>query len=76
MLHTQHCMTAPPLTADLVPREVGEKWLAYFREELPCVAFKCSTQQQGRGLKQGRAPAKRAAGASEPDFTVRPFFAV
>ncbi|KAF5825865.1 P-loop containing nucleoside triphosphate hydrolase protein [Dunaliella salina] len=39
---------------DLVPREAGEKWLKYFREELPCVAFKCSTQQQGAGLKQGR----------------------
>jgi nuclear GTP-binding protein len=36
---------------------VGEKWLKYFREELPTVAFKCSTQQQGSGLKQGKMPA-------------------
>ncbi|KAF9602243.1 hypothetical protein IFM89_025953 [Coptis chinensis] len=31
---------------DLVPREAVEKWLKYLREELPAVAFKCSTQQQ------------------------------
>jgi len=31
---------------DLVPEEVLEKWLKYLREELPTVAFKCSTQQQ------------------------------
>eukprot|EP00200_Dunaliella_tertiolecta_P015815 CAMPEP_0202412058 /NCGR_PEP_ID=MMETSP1128-20130828/24089_1 /ASSEMBLY_ACC=CAM_ASM_000463 /TAXON_ID=3047 /ORGANISM="Dunaliella tertiolecta, Strain CCMP1320" /LENGTH=610 /DNA_ID=CAMNT_0049017897 /DNA_START=70 /DNA_END=1899 /DNA_ORIENTATION=+ len=45
---------------DLVPREAGEKWLKYFREELPCVAFKCSTQQQGTGLKQGRMPSTKS----------------
>ncbi len=32
--------------ADLVPREVAEQWLKYFREELPAVAFKSSTQKQ------------------------------
>ncbi|KAJ9530208.1 hypothetical protein QJQ45_023474 [Haematococcus lacustris] len=48
---------------DLVPREVGEQWLKYFREELPCVAFKCSTQQQGQGLKQAKMPtAKNTTG--------------
>ncbi|MED6110977.1 Guanine nucleotide-binding protein-like nsn1 [Stylosanthes scabra] len=31
---------------DLVPREAVEKWLKYLREELPAVAFKCSTQEQ------------------------------
>ncbi|KAM0949332.1 putative GTP-binding protein, orthogonal bundle domain superfamily [Dioscorea sansibarensis] len=31
---------------DLVPREALEKWLNYLREELPTVAFKCSTQEQ------------------------------
>ncbi|KAG2453369.1 hypothetical protein HYH02_001593 [Chlamydomonas schloesseri] len=41
---------------DLVPREVGERWLKYFREELPTVAFKCSTQQQSGGLGQRRLP--------------------
>ncbi|PNW75595.1 hypothetical protein CHLRE_12g533050v5 [Chlamydomonas reinhardtii] len=45
---------------DLVPREVGERWLKYFREELPAVAFKCSTQQQAGGLGQRRMP--RGAG--------------
>jgi nuclear GTP-binding protein len=37
-----------------VPREAAERWLKFFREELPTVAFKCSTQQQDRGLAQKR----------------------
>lgn len=36
--------------ADLVPREAAEKWLKYLREELPTVAFKCSTQEQKSNL--------------------------
>ncbi|XP_009612778.1 guanine nucleotide-binding protein-like NSN1 [Nicotiana tomentosiformis] len=35
---------------DLVPREAAEKWLKYLREELPTVAFKCSTQEQKSNL--------------------------
>ncbi|TKY53580.1 Guanine nucleotide-binding protein NSN1 [Spatholobus suberectus] len=35
---------------DLVPRESLERWLKYLREELPTVAFKCSTQQQRSNL--------------------------
>ncbi|KAK9756797.1 hypothetical protein RND81_01G122100 [Saponaria officinalis] len=35
---------------DLVPREAAEKWLKYLREELPVVAFKCSTQEQRSNL--------------------------
>lgn len=35
---------------DLVPRDSVEKWLKYFREELPAVAFKCSTQHQKSNL--------------------------
>lgn len=35
---------------DLVPREAVEKWLKYLREELPAVAFKCSTQEQRTNL--------------------------
>ncbi|KAL0435495.1 UNVERIFIED_CONTAM: Guanine nucleotide-binding protein-like NSN1, partial [Sesamum radiatum] len=35
---------------DLVPREAVEKWLKYLREELPTVAFKCSTQEQRSNL--------------------------
>ncbi len=37
-----------------MPREVVEKWLAYFRAELPAVAFKCSTQKQAQNLSQRR----------------------
>lgn len=40
---------------DLIPREVAEKWLKYLREELPTVAFKCSTQQQRAHLGQKRS---------------------
>ncbi|KAJ4784420.1 Guanine nucleotide-binding protein-like 3 [Rhynchospora pubera] len=35
---------------DLVPKESVQKWLTYLREELPTVAFKCSTQQQRSNL--------------------------
>lgn len=35
---------------DLVPREAAQKWLKYLREELPAVAFKCSTQEQRSNL--------------------------
>ncbi|KAL7084412.1 hypothetical protein ACP275_14G222000 [Erythranthe tilingii] len=41
---------------DLVPRESVEKWLKYLREELPAVAFKCSTQEQKANLGWKRAP--------------------
>jgi nuclear GTP-binding protein len=34
---------------DLVPREAAEAWLAYLREELPTVAFKCATSSGGSG---------------------------
>ena len=40
-----------------MPREVGEKWLKFFREELPTVAFKCSTQQQAEKLGRRKMPA-------------------
>lgn len=38
-----------------MPREVAEAWLKYLREELPTVAFKCSTQKQATNLGQSRA---------------------
>ncbi|KAK1353229.1 guanine nucleotide-binding protein-like NSN1 [Heracleum sosnowskyi] len=41
---------------DLVPREAVEKWLKYLREELPTVAFKCSTQEQRSNLGWKSAP--------------------
>ncbi|XP_043706383.1 guanine nucleotide-binding protein-like NSN1 isoform X1 [Telopea speciosissima] len=44
---------------DLVPREAVEKWLKYLREELPAVAFKCSTQEQRSNL--GWKSASKAA---------------
>jgi len=47
---------------DLVPREVGEQWLKYLREELPTVAFKCSTQHQDKGLAQRHMPGINQAG--------------
>ncbi|KAH7864386.1 hypothetical protein Vadar_029009 [Vaccinium darrowii] len=45
---------------DLVPRESVEKWLKYLREELPAVAFKCSTQEQrsNLGWKSAKAAKK------------------
>eukprot|EP00899_Mesostigma_viride_P011753 jgi/Mesvir1/20579/Mv14820-RA.1 len=49
---------------DLVPRDVVEKWLAYLREEFPCVAFKCNTvsgQRSHLGQKKGGA----VSGAAE-----------
>jgi nuclear GTP-binding protein len=49
------------LHADLVPREVAEAWLKYLREELPTVAFKCSTQRQATNLSQRRLPAAASA---------------
>ena len=33
-----------------MPREVVEDWLKHLREELPTVAFKCSTQRQATNL--------------------------
>ncbi|CAI5523215.1 unnamed protein product [Closterium sp. Naga37s-1] len=50
---------------DLVPRDVVQRWLAYFRRELPAVAFKASTQAQrahlARASRKSRADPNRAA---------------
>ncbi len=46
-----------------MPREVAETWLKYLREELPAVAFKCSTQKQGANLGQRRGGLKPAQAA-------------
>lgn len=45
---------------DLVPRDVVAAWLKYLRAEFPTVAFKASTQQQSRNLKQSRVPVTAA----------------
>lgn len=41
---------------DLVPRDIVEKWLKYFRNELPTLAFKASTQLQKQKLGQSKVP--------------------
>jgi nuclear GTP-binding protein len=53
---------------------VGEAWLKHYRQELPAVAFKASTQQQAEGLGGGggarratRASSAKAAAGSSGD---------
>ncbi|CAI5474861.1 unnamed protein product, partial [Closterium sp. Yama58-4] len=43
---------------DLVPRDVVQRWLAYFRRELPAVAFKASTQAQRTHLARASRPSR------------------
>ena len=38
-----------PNKIDLAPKENVQAWLKYFREEMPCVAFKCATGGGGGG---------------------------
>ncbi|XP_075232575.1 nucleostemin 1 isoform X2 [Lycorma delicatula] len=45
--------------ADLVPREILDRWLKYLRRSFPTVAFKASTQSQSNRL--GRQKLKRHA---------------
>ncbi|KAL0284219.1 UNVERIFIED_CONTAM: Guanine nucleotide-binding protein-like NSN1 [Sesamum angustifolium] len=55
---------------DLVPREAVEKWLKYLREELPTVAFKCSTQEQrsNLGWKSGSKAGKTGKASKGNDL--------
>uniref|UniRef100_A0A673VBB8 Guanine nucleotide-binding protein-like 3-like protein n=1 Tax=Suricata suricatta TaxID=37032 RepID=A0A673VBB8_SURSU len=46
---------------DLVPKEVVEKWLDYFQNELPTVAFKASTQHQVKNLNRCTVPVDQAS---------------
>lgn len=55
----------PIRTADLVPKEVAERWLKYLREELPTIAFKCSTQKQASNLSHRSMPLGRSAAAKK-----------
>ena len=57
---TRGLLSAGTWILDLVPREAAEKWLKYLREELPTVAFKCSTQEQksNLGWKSAKAAKK------------------
>ena len=61
---------------DLAPKENVQAWLKYFREEMPCVAFKCATGGGGTGgsdklgsralpTKGGVKDARDAAAAAE-----------
>lgn len=58
-------LSCPVSSADLVPKEVAEKWLKYLREELPTVAFKCNTQQQKSNLGQKDRNSKKMAGTAD-----------
>ena len=51
--------------ADLVPKEVVEAWLKYLREELPTVAFKCSTQKQTSNLGRNSSTTDATSHGSE-----------
>lgn len=50
---------------DLVPREVAEKWLKYLREEMPTLAFKCSTQKQSTHLGTRASSKKKTSSIPE-----------
>lgn len=43
---------------DLVPREVWEGWVAYFKKFLPCIPFKASTQTQKSNLGESEKSEK------------------
>jgi hypothetical protein len=70
--HAHTHATRACATTDLVPREVGEAWLKHFRQELPALAFKASTQQQadalgskgGGGGRRGGGRATRSSSAA------------
>ncbi|XP_048475902.1 guanine nucleotide-binding protein-like 3-like protein [Rhincodon typus] len=46
--------------ADLVAKDVIEKWLKYLRNELPTVAFKACTQLQSKNLHRSKVPVEHA----------------
>ena len=46
--------------ADLVPKENLEQWLKYLRGQLPAIAFKASTQNQGTKLGQSNLTVKQS----------------
>lgn len=45
---------------DLVPKKNVEAWLAYLRNDYPCIAFKASTQQQKDRLGRGKISTRNA----------------
>ena len=54
---------------DLVPKEVTEKWLKYLRQELPTVAFKCSTggKEDKKGARGGGRGGRGSGGEGGAD---------
>lgn len=62
VLHGEKLTIVIICISDLVPREAVEKWLKYLREEMPTVAFKCSTQEQKSNLGWKSAPKAGKAG--------------
>ena len=57
---------------DLVPREVLEQWLRYFRSELPTLAFKSNTQMQKLHLSRnggggGGSSSQHGKGSNKAD---------
>ncbi|KAF5308500.1 hypothetical protein FQR65_LT06165 [Abscondita terminalis] len=46
--------------ADLIPRDILDKWLKYLRKTTPAVAFKASTQNQQQKLGQKKFAPKKA----------------
>ncbi|CAI5470590.1 unnamed protein product [Closterium sp. Yama58-4] len=69
-LYAPPCPVPPFPPSDLVPRDVVQRWLAYFRRELPAVAFKASTQAQRAHLacasRPSRADPNKATAAPQP----------
>jgi ribosome biogenesis GTPase A len=60
--------TTKPSFTDLVPQEVAQQWLTYFRQELPTIAFKAATKKSGT-IAQGKLPARARAAAAEGSDT-------
>lgn len=51
--------------ADLIPREILDKWIKYLRKQLPTIAFKASTQQQTRKLGRKKMSHMKTAEAMQ-----------
>lgn len=49
---------------DLVPKENVAAWLTYLRKELPCIAFKASTQEQSQKLGRYSSSSLSSSGIS------------
>jgi nuclear GTP-binding protein len=59
------------LVADLVPKEAAEAWLKYLREEMPAIAFKCSTQKQSSNLSRKASTSARGSECLGADMLIQ-----